>query len=117
MTWNTDFEALLTQTVDIAAWVSSDEYGKVTYGSATTYPARIVEKLEKVVDFAGREVLSNSVVWVGAETAGATLPSVNGDAKITMPDGTTPGILRVETYPDDTGNHHVKIYLDRALRN
>lgn len=117
MTWNDSFNELLTQTVIITPWSSVNEYGDVTYGSATTYPARVVNKLEKVVDFAGRESLSNSVVWVGPETTGDTLPDVTADAKITLPDGSTPGILRVEEYPDETGSHHVKIYLDRALRN
>ncbi len=110
MSWDSDFEDLMPHTVTIATVASRDEYNKRTYSTAVTYTARVLERMTRVVDREGRETIATHVVWI-APHADSGAPALEPDAEITLPDGSTPPIIRVESIPDEDGDHHVKVYL------
>ena len=105
MAWSTAFEKLMPATVQVAslAGLSTDGYGTPTYGSASTYKARVVGKQHLVRTFAGVEETARTMVWVASTSTFA--PS----ARFTLPDGTTPELLAVTAVPDSDGIHHVKL--------
>lgn len=100
-----DFLDLMPHTVQHAAFSGRTAYGKPSYGSQTAYRARWVKKLTKVKDFGGNEVMARHVVWI------AGTPDIGAEDQITLPDGTTPVLLSVEEFPDESGGHHVKVFM------
>lgn len=106
MSWSTLFEALMPHTVTVAglASFSTDGYGTPAYStSATSYTARVVTKQTLVQTFRGTEELAKTVVYLAATS------TFGPSDRITLPDGSTPELLAVETYPDEDGQHHVKL--------
>jgi hypothetical protein len=63
----TDISHMLNQTIEVAKAGSRDRYGAYSYGATTEYPARIQEKIDMVKDAEGREVVSESTVYVAAD--------------------------------------------------
>lgn len=113
MTWDSSLEDLMPHTVMLSSIASVDQYAKPTYGTSITYTARVIEKMERVVDMNGYDSLSNTVVWIAPnETYG--LPVVDSHTRITLQDGSNPPILNFEKIPDETGYHHIKIYCGSA---
>lgn len=115
MSFEADLADLMPHTVTIAPRSSQDEYGAPTYGTAVSYSARVVEKATRYVDVEGRENVASTVVW-GRGHASTGIPNVGPEARLTLPDGSTPAIVSFEVYPDDGGDHHFKIVCDRARR-
>jgi hypothetical protein len=104
MTIESDFLELMTQTVTIAPLTGHNDFAEPAYGTAVSHRARVVGKIRRVLNAEGREVISSQQVYIyGA-------PDISTQAQITMPDGTTPQILRVERYPDENGDHHEVVY-------
>lgn len=113
MSFESDFDDLMTQTITIAAVSSRDLYGKRTFATAVSYTARVVEQQVRVVDFEGRENVGTHTVWAhGHATSG--VPNVGPDSRLTLPDGSTPAILNFSVYPDEDGDHHFKIVCGAA---
>lgn len=104
MTIDSEFLDLMPHTVSIAHLSSRDAYGVPTYGTATSYRARVVKKAEMVRDTSGADVVSTTQVWLYGTS------SVTPESQITLPDATTPKILMVETYADEDGYHHDKVF-------
>jgi hypothetical protein len=100
-----DFLDFMPVTVSHAALASRDGYGKPTFGTATSYSARVLNRHVLVKDRQGREVIARTVVWL------AGTPTIDPEDRVTLADGTTPPILAVEKYPDEAGAHHVKLFL------
>lgn len=100
-----DFSDLFTETITHEEFGGRNSYSKRSFGSPANYSARVVKinKLVKASD--GGEVLSTTQVWIQGT------PTVTPEDRITLPDGTTPIILSVEKYPDDNGDHHVKVFM------
>lgn len=99
-----DFTHMMPHTVTHSPVLSRDAYGKITYGSATSYTARVVYKNKQVRSSTGELVMAEGIVWL------AGVVSVSGDDKITLPDGSTPQIISVERYADDGGDRFTKLY-------
>lgn len=100
-----DWSELMAQTVTYATVASRDAYGKPTYATAVTYQARVVYKQTRIVNrINGQDAIATGTVWLAA----SILPSL--DARITLPDGSTPTILNWEVFPDEDGDHHTKLY-------
>ena len=104
MAIDSEFLDLMPHTVTIANLSSRDAYGVPTYGTATSYRARVVRKAQIVKDVTGAEVVSSTQVWLFG-TSGVT-----PESRITLPDSSTPKILMVESYPDEEGDHHDKVF-------
>ena len=106
MTWSTDFEELMPSGVTVAtlASLSTDGYGTPTYGTGTTYQARVLGTQQLVTDFSGTEEVATTVAWIASTS---TFPP---SAQITLANGDTPVLLKLDAVPDETGIHHVKAF-------
>jgi hypothetical protein len=105
MTLADTLTGLMPDTITVAALtgLSTDGYGTPTYSTAVSYPARVVGKQTLVRTFEGTEELATTVAWVAStSTFGPT-------DRYTLPDGSTPVLLAVEAYPNETGIDHVKL--------
>lgn len=103
--------SLLNQVVTLSTMTSMDSYGAATYGTAKTYKCR-VENVQRYIKADGRDILSNATVYVGLTSTGGSPPrTLAPTGKIVLPDGTSPGILKVDENPDADGTrHHTVVY-------
>lgn len=100
---------LMVQTITIAAVSGKDAYGKRAWSTATSIPnCRVQTGTHKVLDTAGQETVAEGKVYVPNH------PSVTVNSKLTLPDGTSPPILAVDTFGDERGNHHLVIHYGKA---
>jgi len=100
-----DFADLMNQTVSHAESASTSEYGKPAFGSSADYSARVVYKSKLIRKADGSEVLSKGVIWFQSNV------DISVEDEVTLPDGTTPPLLIVERYSDETdGFHHTKVF-------
>lgn len=101
-----DFLALMPDTVTITAQASIDKYGKRTHsGAGTQYSAHVEPASELYRNADGREVaIIGKVFLFGA-------PAITPNHKIVLPDGSVPVIAGVEVLRDEDGTHHTVIML------
>lgn len=105
-----DFLSLMPRTITHAAVVSRDAYGKPTYGTATYYRARVTRQTKRVRSrVSGEDAISDTTIWVGG-----VIPSLGIDDRITLHDGSTPILINWEAPEDETGEHHMKLYMGAA---
>ena len=103
----TDWADLMPATVSVYAKTGYDNYGVISYSTAaTTYRARVVRKNGNMRQPDGSVISYGHQVWVASTAA------ISPDAKITLPDGTSPSILSAEAFSDENGSyHHTKLLL------
>ena len=113
----TEWLDCMPQTVSWERFQDRNDWGKPTYAAAVSHRARVVYQTEFVIDQrqggAELETTANGHVWFGPPTSNlgsGNPPSVTAEDRITLPDGTQPNILRVDRFPDEDGDHHVKVY-------
>lgn len=97
---------LFQTTITQAGWagMSTDGYATTTYSTASsTYAARVVTEQRLVRTFDGTEELATTTVWVASTSTFSALD------RFTLPDGTAPVLLSVETYRDEQGVTHSKL--------
>lgn len=100
-----DFLTMTSDTITIASPSTMSKYGAPTYGSdSTAIPARVELAHRVVVDQDGVEQIATGTLYVLSTTA-----SLNTDSKVTLPDGRTPKILRVDVLNDEEGQHHLEV--------
>ena len=100
-----EWSDMMPHTVTYAAIASRDAYGKPTYATAVTYRARVAYKQTRIVNrLNGQDAIATGEVWLMAKI----IPAI--DARIVLPDGSTPIILNWEVFPDENGDHHTKLY-------
>lgn len=92
---------LLRQTVTIEPYTGPDPFGAPGYGPPVEYPARVRREAKMVRASDGEERVSSTVVWLDGAA------QVGPQDRITMPDGSHPPILAVESSPDETGETYV----------
>jgi hypothetical protein len=98
MAYDHDFDDMLPQTVVVTTRSGHSAYGTATYAaSGSTYRARVVAKPSFIRGLQGENVAVKSVVWI------ASTGTIDPSDRITLPDGTTPPVLGVESYPDEDG--------------
>lgn len=95
--------ALLNQVILVESATGVDAYGQSTYGTFVSVPARVEGKNRKVLNAQGNEVVSSTTIYVD----GAAV--ITTSSRITLPDGTKPLILSVESMPDIDGTPHHKV--------
>lgn len=100
-----DLRKLMTETVTVTTSQTPNNYGEASGGSATSYTARVVKKREAIRDFNGDVRQAIGIVYFDRTT------NITPTDKITLPDSSTPPILRVETFPDEFGNYYDQVYL------
>lgn len=106
MAFEAAFLGLMNSTVTVSTRASHNNYGEPSYGSGSTYRARINAKTGFVRTAEGETIEFNTVVWV------ASTKAFTADDKITLPDGSAPQVLAVERPFDEDGTqHHVRFLL------
>lgn len=105
MTIETRLTDLMVETIVIANATGLDAYGKHSYGTARNVAqCRVQTGAHKVTDQAGQEIVASGKVYV------AGYPTVTPESKITLPDGSVPRVLVVDSFSDERGNHHTCIH-------
>lgn len=100
------FLEMMTDTVVFNAGSAIDKYGKRTYGGTqTSASARVVYETRLMKDAEGQDIVSAGRVYLYGPYASLTLAD-----KITLPNGTTPVIVGLETKKDVGGNHHTVVH-------
>lgn len=101
----------MDQTVTVYAHSGYNSVGDAQYSTASATHAARVEKVQRLVKSAeGRDTMATTVVYVGYTTAGVA-PTVTVQSKLTLPDGTSPPILAVDTHRMRTGGtDHQAVY-------
>ena len=94
---------LLNQLVAISPATGLDGNGMETYGTSANVKCIIFQKQQLVVNAQGDSVVSTSQIFVDGDTA------VTTSSKITLPDGSSPLILAVSTFPDEFGKADHKV--------
>lgn len=97
--------AKMIDTVQIAPRTSVDADRVESFGAAEDVKARVEASPVMIQDSRGRQSVASATIYIPAE------PVVLETAKITLPDGRSPQILRVDRLSDRTGPHHQVIYV------
>lgn len=112
MTLHSIGRALFDQTVTVKTVTTGVSfYGDPSVStSASTYAARVEGKQHLVKGPDGRDVLARTVVYVGTTSTGGTPSGIGVNDLITLPDGSTPPILAVDTMRDGNSVHHAVVH-------
>lgn len=100
-----ELAAMMTETVTLAPPAGRDAYGAVTAGAAINPTCRIVYRPRITRNVEGVERTSDIQVRLDDDY------DVTTSWVITLPDGSSPAILAVESYPDEDGEHHQNLLL------
>lgn len=100
------FLEMMPDTITFNAGSAIDKYGKRTYGGTeTTASGRVIYETRLMKNLEGQDIVSTGrVVLYGA------YPSLTLADKITLPNGTSPVIVSLETKKDTGGNHHTVVH-------
>jgi hypothetical protein len=105
MTVLADFEDLTPHTITLEPLSTVGLYGEPTYGTAASYPALVIYEKKLIAGPDNREVTSNTTVYIPSSSASAAESD-----RLTLPDGATPRIIKVDRWADGAGQHSVTLY-------
>lgn len=109
MSWDRGFLQMLPHTITVSTQASLGVGGGVTYStSASTYRARVVNTNKFVHDSRGQGAAVMYEAWIAS--TGILAPT----SKYTLPDGSTPPVVRISVMPDEDGHHHTHIWFGRT---
>lgn len=109
MSFEKDFRQLLTQTLTVSTVATLGVGGAVTYStSASTYRCRVVNVNKYMFDTRGQRAAVAYEAWI------ASTSILSPASKYTLPDGATPPVVSVDTFPDPDGHHHVRVRFGRG---
>jgi hypothetical protein len=93
--------ALLTDIVQIAPYTGQDGYGTPTYGTPVATPCRVEYRTQVFTNAHGQERVSRALIFFD----GTVTLSIRD--KLTLEDGTSPAIERLELWktPQGTPDH------------
>ncbi len=98
---------LMPHTIYRSTKGTMDRYGSPQWGTPVAYRARVVMRQREIRQANNQSVTSQATAWVDSTGVWSV------DDRITLPAGalptTSPSILLVESFPDENGNHHIKI--------
>lgn len=95
---------MMPSTVTIYSSSSMDAYGKFSHSATgTTVHCRIQETGRTVKSENNRDVYEEGQIFCYGT------PTVTTESKIVLPDGSSPLILSIRVFNDDTGPHHTTI--------
>lgn len=96
---------MMPDTVIFNAEQAKDKYGKATFsGTNTSVRGRIVFETRLMKNEMGEDVLTGGRVYLYGDYSTITLGH-----KITLPNGTSPVIVAVESKKDTAGVHHTVV--------
>lgn len=100
-----DWLDMCPHSVVVEPYVSTDQYGALSFGAPVTYRARVQGKDRYLANVSGEEVVSSITVYVAG--------IVGVKDRITLPapfSPSQPNILNVSYVSDENGQHHTVIY-------
>jgi hypothetical protein len=102
---------LMTDTVTWSTGSTVDQYGVPAWSTGThTMRARITYKHHEMRDRTGRSIEARGIMWCANDSTHATTGFVpRMEDRVSLPDGTTPPIITVETYYDENFRHHHRV--------
>lgn len=103
MSLETEFAALMGETITLQAPATVDKYGKRTWSTQQSFTARVQPVQDLSRDALGREVPIMGKVYVYGS------PAVTPEWKITLNDGSSPVIVGAYRVRDEDGPHHTMI--------
>jgi len=98
----------MPDTVTVEPFLTTDNYGNASFGTAVTFSARAVGTMRNVITPNGEEKVSTVTVYIGAAKVFSPLD------RITLPIRFTPQqppILSLRLLPDENGLHHTVIFV------
>ncbi len=99
------FYEMMPDTVIFNAEQSKDKYGKATFsGTNTSVRGRVVFDQKLIKNEFGEDVVTGGRVYLYGDYSTLTLGH-----KITLPNGTSPVIVAVESKKDTAGVHHTVV--------
>jgi archaellum component FlaG (FlaF/FlaG flagellin family) len=108
MSFDDAFLGLMNSTVTVSTRGASNNYGEPSFStSSVDYRARIVEKPGFIRSAQGEDIGYSHTLWI--RSTGSV--SITATDRITLPDGSSPPVVAVERYPDETGPNHVKVMM------
>ena len=109
MSWDRGFLQLLPHTITVSTAATLSVGAAVTYStSATSYRARVVNTNKFVHDSRGQGAAVAYEAWI------ASTSILSPQSKYTLPDGSTPPVVRISVMPDEEGHNHVHVQFGRA---
>lgn len=105
--------ALMPHTIEVYLHEGFNDYGEPSYSTAPTlYRAMVEEKPNMVRDMFGEEVVSSHVAYVAST---ARIPAT---ARVVLPDGSEPPLIRASAYYDESGDiHHINMFFGSGAAN
>lgn len=104
MSLEADFQTMCVQTVNVKTRTGRNGDGSDTFSTAgSTYRARVANTKKWVRNSEGVAIQASYMAWI------LSTGIIAADSKITLPDGSTPPILAISSFPDDSGAHHVEV--------
>lgn len=91
------FVDMMATTVTVERIASRDTYGKVTYGAATSYVARVSLVQRNVIGPEGQMVVAKGRAWLD------TVDPFTVNDRVTLADGSIPILLAVDLVDDENG--------------
>ena len=91
---------LMPHEITLKPFASRSAYGTPTYGTAAPHRCLVERKQRLVKKSDGCEAISQTTVYVAGPV------EITEQDEITLPDGTAPPVLAVETFYDETGAVH-----------
>jgi hypothetical protein len=95
MSIDPEFAEMMTETVTIGTTTATDGYGKRTQTGTTSILCRLVFEVTQRVDGQGKDV-----VETGRAICYGAYPAVTVKDVLTLPDGSQPSIISVDTVKD-----------------
>jgi len=96
-------QALCPNTITISPWSSADSYGKANYGTAVSHTCLLVRTPTMIRTVTGQEKVSMAQIYL------TSAPGTSVKDRVTLPDGSTPVIMHVDTYPSDTSTAYFEV--------
>ena len=103
---------MLPHTVFVYRKIGTDSYNQAVYDAAVSHQARVVYGLKLVKSRTGELVPSSGSIWMFSSRA---LHTEDKFEFLSEPDPSPQGYtqlfpLAIDTFPDDTGMYHNKVY-------
>ena len=114
MAYEVEFDEFLTDTITYEPFVSMDGFGAKVYGPAKSVKARVEQKAKLVRDATGREVVSNTQLFMKPTATDGSSYTPTVQDRFTLPAGYAPQApppITVERVNDNQGLHHFEASL------
>lgn len=111
MMWDPALDELLSLEIVRRPYSGQNEYGEKSFGTAERHAAQVTHKPRLVRTSGGGQTEGTEREVVS--TARVITKVIGWDTRdqITLPDGSTPQILHVDTHTDEDGEHHQTVWV------